>query len=113
MRFVAVFLRSFTSAIPAGMVKLRVQIGFFGEPYDEMAAVMKDPFDFGRRFLLEHLPLVFIEHLTLNDFFAHHERDDGLPKFVLFKEVLVEFLSYFALVRKPDYQSMPVLVDIR
>lgn len=90
MKTVAVTLRSFTSTIPVRKVNLTLKVGYFGPPFDEVGSQVTDFVDFSR-FLLEHLPLIYNDFISLGAFFENH----GAVNFILLEEVFEDFEAYF------------------
>lgn len=73
IKTVAVTLRSFTSRIPARKVNLTLKVGYFGPPFEEVFSQLTHFVDFSR-FLLEHLPLIYNNFISLGAFFETMER---------------------------------------
>lgn len=90
MKTVAVTLRSFTSTIPVRKVNLTLKVGYFGPPFDEVCSQVTSFVDFSR-FLLEHLPLIYNDFISLGAFFEN----DGAVNFILLEEVFQDFQAYF------------------
>lgn len=92
MKGLAIYLRSFRSAIPKGKpaTRLALRTGYFGEPYSEVYSQVTSFMDFGKRFLLEHLPVIYNDYLLMDGF-----KRGSLLQFELFNEVFEEFHLYF------------------
>lgn len=114
MQTIAVYLRSFKSAIPDEKVCLSLQTGCFGPRYDEVLHPIIGYVEFSKRFLLEHLPLVYNETLLLNIFF--HGKDGsgffesrGTIRFALFQEAFEELRRYLSNGPNTKTLSIPLV----